>query len=66
MKTVQKPDEVWGEISANLEGSYPDGHYNLVRIGERSRYLPVEVVNSAPFKATKKSHEESICDLCTH
>ena len=51
-KTVQTPTEVWGEVSADFGGPYPDGHYNLVLIDKHSRYPAVEVLHSTSFKAT--------------
>ena len=44
-KTVQMPSEVWGEVSADFGGPYPDGHYNLVLIHKRSRSPAAEVMH---------------------
>jgi len=46
--------EPWEEISIDFGGPYPDGHYNLVAIDQRTRYLEVEVVSSTAVKPTKE------------
>ncbi|KAL9953640.1 hypothetical protein ACROYT_G041090 [Oculina patagonica] len=38
------PKGPWGEIAVDVGGPYPDGHYNLVAIDQRTRYPEVEVV----------------------
>ena len=43
----------WEEIAIDFGGPYPDGHYNLVAIDERTRYLEVEVTYSTSFKPTQ-------------
>ena len=37
------PEEPWEHISIDFGGPYPDGHYNLVAIDQRTRYPVVEV-----------------------
>ena len=64
-KTVPIPREVWGEISADFGGPYPDGHYNLVLIDKRSRYPAVEIVHSTSFKATRRAMKKIFSDLGT-
>jgi len=46
--------EPWEEISIDFGGPYPDGHYNLVAIDQRTRYPEVEVVSSTAVKPTKE------------
>ena len=48
------PKEPWEEISIDFGGPYPDGHYNLVAIDQRTRYPEVEVVSSTAVKPTKE------------
>jgi len=48
------PKEPWEEISIDFGGLYPDGHYNLVAIDQRTRYPEVEVVSSTAVKPTKE------------
>ena len=59
-KIVQMPSEVWGEVSADFGGPYPDCHYNLVLIDKCSRYPAVEVVHSTSFKATRRAMKKNI------
>ena len=48
------PKEPWEEISVDFGGPYPDGHYNLVVLDQRTRYPEVEVVFSTAIKPTKE------------
>ena len=48
------PKEPWEEISVDFGGPYPDGHYNLVVLDQRTRYPEVEVVFSTAMKPTKE------------
>ena len=48
------PKEPWEDISVDFGGPYPDGHYNLVVLDQRTRYPEVEVVFSTPIKPTKE------------
>ena len=53
-------EEPWEQISIDIGGPYPDGHYNLVAIDQRTRYPVVEVVSSTGLKQTK----EKLKDFC--
>ena len=44
-------------------GPYPDGHYNLVAIDQRTRYPVAEVVSSTGFKQTKKKLKNTFAYL---
>ena len=48
------PEEPWEQISIDFGGPYPDGHYNLVAIDQRTRYPVVKAVSSTGFKQTKE------------
>lgn len=48
------PEEPWEQIAIDFGGPYPDGHYNLVVIDQRTRYREVEVVPSTAFNPTKE------------
>ena len=48
------PKEPWEEISVDFRGPYPDGHYNLVVLDQRTRYPEVEVLFSTAIKPTKE------------
>ena len=39
-------------VNLDFGGPYPDGHYNLVIVDQRSRYPVVEEVHSTSFKET--------------
>lgn len=52
----------WEEISVDFGGPYPNGHYNLVVLNQRTRYLEVEVVFSTAIKRTK----EKLKKIFTH
>ena len=47
------PDKPWEEISIDFGGPYPNGHYNLIVVDKRTRYLEVEKVPSTSFKPTQ-------------
>ena len=44
------PEEPWEQISTDFGGPYPDGHYNLVAVDQRTRYPVVGAVASTGFK----------------
>ncbi|XP_044172358.1 uncharacterized protein K02A2.6-like [Acropora millepora] len=48
------PEEPWEQISTDFGGPYPDGHYNLVAIDQRTRYPVVGAVSSTGFKQTEE------------
>ena len=49
---LEKP---WEMVSADFGGQCPDGHYDLVVIDNRTRYLEVEVVYSTRIKPTNEN-----------
>ena len=57
------PEEPWEQISIDFGGRYPDGHYNLVAIDQRTRYPVVEVVSSTGFKQAKEKLKKTFAYL---
>ena len=57
---LEKP---WEQISTDFGGPYPDGHYNLVAIDQRTRYSVAEVVSSTGFKQTKEKLKNTFAYL---
>ena len=57
------PEEPWEHISIDFGGPYPDGHYNLVAIDQRTRYPVVEAVSSTGFKQTKEKLKKTFAYL---
>ena len=49
------PKEPWEEISVDFGGPYPDGHFNLVVLDQRTLYPEKEVVFSMAIKPTRKN-----------
>ena len=43
-----------GKISVDFGGPYPDGHYNLVVLDQRTQYPEAEVVFSTAIKPIKE------------
>lgn len=52
------PKEPWEETSIDFGGPYPDGHYNLVVMAQRTRYPEVEIVFSIAIKSTKEKSKK--------
>ena len=57
------PKEPWEQISIDFGGPYPDGHYNLVAIDQRTWYPVVEAVSSTGFKQTKEKLKKTFAYL---
>ena len=53
IKPTVIPKNGWEIVNLHFGGPYPDGHYNLVMVDHRSRYLVVEEVNNTSFKETR-------------
>ena len=54
VKLVDIPSEPWETLAIDFGGPYADGHYNLVVIDKRTRYVEVERTYSTSAKATTK------------
>jgi hypothetical protein len=54
VKPTVIPDKPWDVIAVDFGGPYPDGHYNLVAIYKRTRYLEVARTTSTSFHKTKE------------
>ena len=54
IKMTEIPEKPWEVVSVDFGGPYPDGHYNMVVIDQRTRYPEVEIVYSTGIKATKE------------
>jgi transposase InsO family protein len=54
MKMTEIPEYPWEVVSVDFGGSYPDGHYNLVVIDNRTRYSEVENLHTTACKQTKE------------
>ena len=54
IKVTNIPSRPWDTVSIDHGGPYPDGHYNLVLIDKRTRYLVVESVPSTNFQTNKE------------
>jgi hypothetical protein len=48
------PQNPWEVVSVDFGEPYPDGHYNLVVIDKRTRYLEVEKLHTTACKQTKE------------
>ena len=46
VKPSEIPEAAWHTLSIDFGGPYPDGHYNLVVIGKRTRFQVVEQTTS--------------------
>ena len=46
------PETAWHTLSVDFGGPYPDGHYNLVVIDKRTRFLVVEQTTSTSCRVT--------------
>ena len=54
VKIVDIPSKPWDTLSIDFGGPYGDGHYNLVAVDKRTRYVEVERVYSTSAKSTTK------------
>ena len=63
IKPSVTPEEPWEQVSIDLGGSYHDSHYNLVAIGQRTRYPVIDAVSSTGFKQTKEKLKETFVYL---
>ena len=54
IKVSEIPSQPWHTVSVDHAGLYPDGHYNLVIIGKRTRFPVVETVPSTNFQVNKE------------
>ena len=52
-KSTVIPKRSWESVNLDFRWPYPDGHYNLVMVDQRTRYPVVEEVHSASFKKTR-------------
>ncbi|XP_045187538.2 uncharacterized protein K02A2.6-like [Mercenaria mercenaria] len=52
IKPSEIPETEWHTVSMDFGGPYPDGHYNLVIIDKRTRYLVVEQTRSTSGRVT--------------
>jgi len=53
IKPTSIPKRSWEVVNLDFGGPYPDGHYNLVMVDQRSRYPVVEEVQNTSFKQTR-------------
>ena len=51
------PEGPWEQVSVDFGRPYPDEHYNLLPIDQKTRYPEVEVVSSTGFKQTKEKQK---------
>lgn len=54
IKVTSIPNRPWDTVSIDHGGLYPNGHYNLVLIDKRTRYLVVDSVPSTDFHTNKE------------
>ena len=54
VKPTTIPTKAWERVAMDFGGPYPDGHYNLVIIDQRTRYPVVEEISSTSFKPTRE------------
>ena len=52
VKSSTIPNKPWETIAIDFGGPYPDGHYQLVAIDKRTRYVEVERVTTTSSKST--------------
>ena len=66
IKTSSTPDNSWDKVSVDVCGSFPDGHFNLVIINKRTRYLVVERASSTSFQMNKEKLKHMFATYETH
>ena len=54
IKVTNVSSRPWDTASIDHGGPYPDGHYNLVMMDKRTRYLMVERLSSTSFQTNKE------------
>ena len=58
IKPIAVPKRNWEIVNLDFGRSYPDRHYNLVKVDQRSRYIVVEEVHNTSFKETRIKQKE--------
>ena len=58
LKPTVIPPKSWETVNLDFGGLYPDGHYKLVMVDQRSRYSVMEEVHSTSFKEIGNKHSQ--------
>jgi hypothetical protein len=64
LKMTEIPQNPWEVVSVDFGEPYPDGHYNLVVIDKRTRYLEVEKLHTTACKQTKGKLKKIFATHC--